>query len=373
MFDPAAIPATARLYLRPEQLVDSPVGCDGTVARIAGGLGWCAAYELIAAIDGRRVVQASVPVAALPGLLAKLPEPQAARLRALAERISAPRSPLKLGERVLRFDQPLVMGIVNVTPDSFSDGGAHADPAAAGRAGFDMATAGAALIDIGGESTRPGAKPVWEGDEIARVVPAIAALAPSGTPIAIDTRKAAVMEAALAAGAHMVNDVAALLWDDRALGVVAEAGCPVVLMHSPDPAKGADGEGRYRDVLLDVFDWLEARIDAVVAGGVARERILVDPGIGFGKSLADNLALLGGIGLLHGLGCAILLGASRKRMIGALSNEAPAEARLGGSLALALHGAQQGVQLLRVHDVPETVQALRVWRGLRDAALSAVR
>ena len=194
-------------------------------------------------------------------------------------------------------------------------------------------------------------------------------MARSGTLVSIDTRKAGVMEAALAAGAHIVNDVSALLWDDRALDVVARAGCPVVLMHAGDPRQGADGGRGYGDVLIEVYDWLAARIDAVVAAGIDRARIIADPGIGFGKSLSDNLALLNGLALFHGLGVPLLLGASRKRIVGALSNEAPADQRLGGSLALALRGAELGVQLLRVHDVPETVQALRVWRGLRDAAL----
>ena len=268
----------------------------------------------------------------------------------------------------------LVMGILNVTPDSFSDGGAHGDdPQALARIGFDMGVGGAALVDVGGESTRPGAQAVWEGDEIARVEPVVRALAATGTPVSIDTRKAAVMTAALAAGATMVNDVAALAWDERAPGVVAAAGCPVVLMHTPDPASGPHAGGGYGDVAIDVFDWLEARVDAVVAAGVDRTRILIDPGIGFAKSLADNLTLLNALTLFHGLGCAIVLGASRKRLIGALSNEAPVDQRLGGSLTLALHGANAGVQLLRVHDVPETAQALRVWRGLRDAALTSRR
>jgi dihydropteroate synthase len=236
-------------------------------------------------------------------------------------------------------------------------------------AGVDMAAAGATLIDLGGESTRPGAATVWEGDEIARVLPVAERLVASGALVSVDTRKAAVMEATLAAGAHIVNDVSALLWDDRAPGVVAQSGCPVVLMHSPDPTAGGHGHGGYGNVLTDVFDWLEARIAAVVAGGVERSRIVVDPGIGFGKTLAENLALLNGLALFHGLGCPILLGASRKRLIGALSNEAPAGQRLGGSIALAVRGAEAGVQILRVHDVAETVQSLKVWRGLRDQAL----
>ena len=195
-------------------------------------------------------------------------------------------------------------------------------------------------------------------------------LARAGAIVSVDTRKAAVMEATLAAGAHIVNDVAALLWDDRALDVVAKSGCPVVLMHSPDPKKGGHGDGGYTNVLTDVFDWLETRIAAVVAGGVDRSRVIVDPGIGFGKTLAENLALLNGLAIFHGLGCPIMLGASRKRTIGALSGEAPADRRLGGSIALAMKAVEQGAQIVRVHDVFETVQALRVWRGLRDQALT---
>ena len=345
-------------FLRPTQFVDTPVTQpDGTVARLAGGMQWFAAYEVIE--PARRE---TLPLTNLADL--------GERGAALHAAITVPRPPLTLGARTLRFDQPQVAGILNVTPDSFSDGGAHAeDPAAAAAAGMDMAAAGAALIDLGGESTRPGAPLVWEEDEANRVVPVVERLAAAGALVSVDTRKAVVMERALAAGAAIVNDVAALLWDKRALEVVARAGCPVVLMHSPDPEKGGHGEVRYGDVLHDVLAWLEARIAAVVAGGVDRSRIIVDPGIGFGKSLADNLALLNGLAAFHSLGCPILLGASRKRLIGALSNEAPATERLGGSLALALKGAEAGVQLLRVHDVAETVQALRVWRGLRDRAL----
>ncbi|MCW3835159.1 dihydropteroate synthase [Sphingomonas canadensis] len=361
-----------RHYLRPTQFVDTPVGRDGEVARLAGGLLWFAAWEVIVADDGRRVAQRSVPVAALAD------QPEADVLLPVAARVTAPRAPLTLGERVLRFDQPQAMGILNVTPDSFSDGGAHAgDPEGAAAAGVDLGAAGAALIDVGGESTRPGAETVWEGEESARVVPVIERLARSGAAISIDTRKAGVMEAALAAGAHVVNDVSALLWDPRSIEVVARAGCPVVLMHAADPKRGAEGaKGAYAagaggDPLLDTYDWLEARIEAVVSAGVARDRIVVDPGIGFGKQLAEDLALLNGLALFHGLGCPLLLGASRKRIVGALSNEAPVAQRLGGSLALALKGAELGAQWLRVHDVFETAQALRVWRGMRDAALTA--
>ncbi len=346
------------MHLRPVHFVDAPFAYpEGTVVRLAGGLQWFAAYEISG--DGPRRV---VPVAEVAAL--------GERAALLHARFTSPRAPLALGERVLRLDQPQVAAILNVTPDSFSDGGAHRDdPAAAAAAGMAMAAAGAALIDVGGESTRPGAALVWEEDEARRVVPVVERLARAGALVSVDTRKAPVMEAALAAGAAIVNDVSALMWDERALDVVVRSAAPVILMHSPDPKAGGHGRVRYDDAVADVFDWLEARVEAVVTAGVDRARVIVDPGIGFGKSLADNLALLNGLAMFHGLGCAVMLGASRKRLIGALSNEAPVERRLGGSVALALRGAEAGVQLLRVHDVAETVQALRVWRGLRDRAL----
>ncbi len=326
--------------------------------RLAGGLQWFTAYQVVTDDGARR----TVPVAEIDTL--------GARAVQLHAHIVAPRPPLMVGPRTLRFDQPQVMGILNVTPDSFSDGGAHGDdPAGAADAGMAMLAAGAALVDLGGESTRPGAATVWEGDEIARTRPVVERLARAGALVSIDTRKAAVMEAALAAGAGIVNDVSALLWDTDAPALIARAGCPVVLMHSPDPDKGGHGRMTPGDPVGTVFEWLERRVAAVMAAGVPRERIVVDPGIGFGKSLAENLALLNGLAAFHGLGCPVLLGASRKRLIGALSNEAPVDQRLGGSIALALKGAEAGVQLLRVHDVAETVQALRVWRGLRDRAL----
>ena len=360
----------ARLHLRPTAFIEAPFGCDGQALRLAGGLLWFAGVEALAAEGGRRTATALVPVAALDRFVDALPGDHPDMARALLARLTAPRAALQLGARTIRLDQPQAMAILNLTPDSFSDGGRAGDPAAAAAQAVTMAAEGAALVDIGGESTRPGAPAVWEGDEIARVVPVIERLAASGVALSIDTRKAAVMEAALAAGAHMVNDVSALEWDDRTLPLAAAAGVPVVLMHHRGTPETMQGEARYDDALIEVYEWLEARVAAVEAAGVPRARILVDPGIGFAKALRHNLAIVNGLSLFHGLGCGIVLGASRKRLVGALSNEAPVEKRLGGSLALALAGAAQGAQLLRVHDVPETVQALRVWRGLRDAALS---
>jgi dihydropteroate synthase len=215
---------------------------------------------------------------------------------------------------------------------------------------------------------------VWEGDEIKRVIPAIERAVLMGAAVSVDTRRAGVLEAGIAAGAHVINDVSALRHDPRSIELAASSGLPVILMHAPGPVdKSADdlhADAAYRNVVFEVFDWLGAARDRAVAGGVARERIILDPGIGFGKSLADNLALLNALPLFHALGQPLLLGASRKRSIGALSHEAPAHRRLGGSVALAVAGMNAGVQLLRVHDVFETVQARNVWRGVRDAALT---
>lgn len=369
------MPPHARLYLKPTWYVPTPIGLpDGSVARMGNGLIWFQGYELSAFDGARRIARVVVPVAGFDAAIAGLPDALAERAQRLAANISAIRAPVTLGDRTIRFDAPQVMAILNVTPDSFSDGGKHVgDPQAAADAGFAMAAAGAALIDVGGESTRPRAAKVWEGDEITRIAPVIERLATAGVPVSVDTRKAAVMEAALDAGAAIINDVSALAHDSRSLEVVVRAGCPVILMHAPsagdDPHDNPQG---YGDVVADVFDHLEARIAVCEAAGIARDRIMIDPGLGFGKSLADNLALVNGLATFQGLGVPLLFAGSRKRLIGALSNEAPAADRLGGSIALAFRAAQQGAQMVRVHDVRESVQALHLWRGLADAGLSAV-
>ena len=352
-----------RTLIRPTGFVDSPFGHDGKVARLAGGLNWFGLVELIKIDGNKRVSTEIVPV---EGIEKCLDETMAADWA----RIVAPRAALQLGERTVRLDQPQVMGIINATPDSFSDGGSYADASAAAEAGAIMAAEGAAIIDVGGESTRPGATTVWEEDEIGRVLPVIKQLASGGNAVSIDTRKAGVMSAAVGVGARMINDVSALTWDPQAAEAVAKADVPVVLMHHQGDPQTMQSDPRYDDVLVDVYLWLEDRIAAAEEGGIARDKILVDPGIGFGKTVAHNLELMNGLALFHGLGCPIVLGASRKRMIGALSNEAPADQRLPGSITLAIKAVEQGAQIIRVHDVPETVQALKVWRGLRDAALT---
>jgi dihydropteroate synthase len=352
-----------RTLLRPTAFVDSPFGHDGKVARLAGGLNWFAAVELIAIEGNKRTSSELVPAGAIEG---RFDDDMAAQWKAL----TAPRPPLQLGQRIVRLDQPQVMGIVNATPDSFSDGGQHADAAAAAEAGARMAAEGAAIIDVGGESTRPGARSIWEGDEIERIVPVIRQLAGGGAAVSADTRKADVMTAAVEAGARMINDVSALTYYARSAEVAASLNVPVVLMHHRGPPEVMQDDPRYDDVLVEVYLWLEERIAAAVEAGVAREHILVDPGFGFGKTVAHNLELMNGLALFHSLGCPLVVGPSRKRTIGALSAEAPTDKRLGGSIAFALKAAEPGAQIVRVHDVFETVQALRVWRGMRDQALT---
>ncbi len=253
-----------------------------------------------------------------------------------------------------------VMGIVNVTPDSFSDGGRLTTVEAAVAHGLRLVEQGADILDIGGESTRPGADPVDEADEIARVTPVIEGLrARWAGPISIDAMKPAVARAAVAAGATMWNDVTALGFAPDSLATAAELGCDVVLMHMQGEPRTMQAEPRYEDVVAEVTAWLSARADAAMAAGVARERIWLDPGIGFGKTAAHNLALTANLDRLAATGFPVLYGASRKRTIQTIDPTAtdPGD-RLGGSLALALAAAGKGAAILRVHDVRETVQAL---------------
>lgn len=328
------------IYLRP--LVQSGAARPKGAVPLAGGGLWFSSVERLERGRAGEVVPASEAGAALAAL-------------------TAPRADFA----GLSMAVPRIMGILNVTPDSFSDGGrflAAGDALAQARA---MA-AGADILDIGGESTRPGAEPVAIEEEIARTAPVIAALRAGGldTPISIDTRKAAVAAAALDAGAQVVNDVAALTYDPALGPLVAARGAPVILMHHQGTPETMQADPRYDDVLLDVYDWLAERLAAALALGIPRERIALDPGIGFGKTVQHNLALLRGLSLFHGLGCPVLLGASRKRFIGSIGGGAEAQARMPGSVAVALAGVAQGVQMIRVHDVAETRQALLLWQAI---------
>ncbi|WP_066552193.1 dihydropteroate synthase [Croceicoccus bisphenolivorans] len=371
-----------KLYIQPLTFAPSPQAVEGAdempgAIRLAGTMCYARDFALIVRsnaghLQSRQVVAAPDVAAALAGLPDPLIEEGERQWSNL--RMAHPPLDLQFGDgtgRTIRLDQPQVMGILNVTPDSFSDGGSFDDDVdTAVSRGVDMLEAGAAIIDVGGESTRPGASTIWEGDEIRRVIPTVERLANGGAAVSIDTRKAAVMEAALESGARIINDVSGLQYDPRSADVAADSGCPVIIMHTPGKGDDLHAGAKYQNVVLDVFDVLRERRDFALKAGVKRDNIILDPGIGFGKSVTENLALINALPLFHALGQPLLLGVSRKRFIGALSNEAPAERRLGGSLAVATMAADMGVQILRVHDAAETVQAMHVWRGLRDGALT---
>ncbi len=359
-----------RLYVRPCGFVDGPLADPAAAQRLAGGAIWFSQVQLILRVKGARAHSVLMPVKESAVWSALLGEAIAGQFSESWARLISMRAPLDVSGKLLGFTKPLVMGILNVTPDSFSDGGRFKDSGEAVEAAHAMMKAGAAIIDCGAESTRPGAKMVWEGDEIARLQPVLERLKGSSGWLSADTRKANVMRMALDNGAQIINDVSGLLHEPDSLGVVAAAQCPIIIMHMQGDPQTMQRQPEYDDALLDVYDWLEARIVTCEASGILRHHIIIDPGIGFGKSLRHNLDILNGLSLFHSLGCVILLGVSRKTFIGALSNEETADARFPGSLAAALHGLNQGVQILRVHDVVETVQAVKIWLGLKDAAVT---
>lgn len=327
-------------YFRPILSLD-PARPEGALT-LGAGWAWFAHIEVLRRGAAPRVIPAhEAPAAALAAL-------------------TAPRAPLA----GLDMSAPRLMGIVNVTPDSFSDGGDFTRVEVARDHALAMVGAGCDILDIGGESTRPGAALVPVGDEIARVVPVIEAIRETcGAPISIDTRKAPVARAAFDAGADLINDVAAMRFDPEMAPLAAARGAPICLMHAQGDPETMQADPRYADVLLDVYDDLDERVAAALAAGIAPDQIVVDPGIGFGKTLDHNLALLVRISLFHGLGCPVLLGASRKRFIGTLGDAPEAKDRAPGSIAVALHGFAQGVQITRVHDMTETAQARALWRA----------
>lgn len=310
---------------------------------LAGGWTWFSHVEVLS----RGVAPRVIPLEEAPeGVLATMTAPRAAI------------GPLDMG-------RPHIMGILNVTPDSFSDGGSHDGPEAALLRAREMAEQGATLIDIGGESTRPGAVEVPVDEEIRRTAPVIAAVSEAlDVPISIDTRKAFVAESALDAGALMVNDVAGFTFDPALAPLCGARSAPVCVMHAQGDPETMQDNPQYEDVLLDVYDYLEGRIAALEAAGIPRAAIVTDPGIGFGKTMAHNLALMARLSLFHSLGCPVLLGASRKGFIKVIGKAPEPEDRVGGSVAVALEGVAQGVQIVRVHDVDDTRQGLHLWQAV---------
>jgi dihydropteroate synthase len=353
---PARLEETGRVYLTPGPASSNAMAAGVWKVAIRNGEGIRRAIVTARALRDWGSRQAPVVQERIDDLI----------LRFAERRTRTPRIDLSV---------PVVMGIINATPDSFSDGGAHEDAAGAVEHGRRLADAGARILDIGGESTRPGANPVTPEEEISRVLPVIQGLQDlrrqtSCIALSIDTRHASVMRAALGAGVDMINDVSALTNDPESLSIAAGSDADIVLMHMQGDPRTMNRAPSYADVSLDVFDYLEARINACVAAGIDRQRLIVDPGIGFGKRGPENLTILREIGLFRGLGCPVLLGASRKGFGDHTQALAP-RGRLPTSLAAATVAVFQGVQIFRVHDVAETRQALDICRKVALAAASS--
>lgn len=354
---------TVSFYLQPLDLA-APGALPPDSPPLAGGPLHFARLAVTWRDEGAVVAREQIRPSDLAAVLAARDPALAADGRQRLERLTAPR-PRLAG---LDLDRPRIMAVVNVTPDSFSDGGDRFDPGRAAADGLAMGEAGAAIMDVGGESTRPGAAAVPEAEELRRTIAVVRALADQGLVVSIDTRRARVMAEALAAGARIINDVTALAGDPASLEVAAGSDAAVVLMHMQGEPRTMQQDPSYADAALDIHDFLAQRVAACEAAGIARGRLALDPGIGFGKTVAHNLEILDQLALYHDLGCPLVLGVSRKSFIAKLSHGEAPKARLAGSLAAALAGLDRGVQIFRVHDVEETRQAIAVWRAIQGRA-----
>ena len=361
------VPAALLGWLRPLGIVRGSIAARAVAAGLGAPLaGGSAAFTMVEALARRPDGGIDSALAPLARLLAwaEAGDPQvAAHVRARLDALGAQR-PAWAG---LALARPLVMGIVNVTPDSFSDGGAFVEAGRAVAHARALIGAGADIIDIGGESTRPGAEPVAPEEEIRRIAPVIEPLVRSGAVVSVDTRHATVMAMALAKGARIINDVTALGGDPQSLGVVARAGASVVLMHMQGEPRTMQVAPSYALASLDVLEALAVRVAACERAGIPRARIVIDPGIGFGKAPEHNLEILGRLALFHALGTGVMIGVSRKSLVGRVA-EAPVNERVPGSLAGALHALEEGVQIVRVHDVAETKQAVAFWQAMAEGA-----
>ena len=341
-------------YLIPRGLISGPSAARATEAGIALALaGGPLAFATAEAIERKAGEEGHRRTIALAEARGFAPD--------LIEGLTRPRAPWA------GFDlkRPLIMGVVNVTPDSFSDGGDFAEASHAIDHARALLAAGADIVDVGGESTRPGAQPVAPEDEAARVLPVVRALAHAGAMVSIDTRHAAVMDQAVEAGAWIINDVTALTGDPDSARVAAKSGAAIVLMHMLGEPLTMQADPRYADVTCDLLDYFAARLAALEMLGVARARVAVDPGIGFGKTVQHNLRLLDELAAFHVFGCPVLLGASRKSFIGRLSKDETPKQRVAGTLAAHQAGFDRGAQIVRVHDVAEAFQARAIWSAVQ--------
>lgn len=360
----AALTPEHSLYIQPVDLIRgepaSALVAQGEALHLAGGPLAFSNVELLWRRPGERVERDVVAVRDLREALADADFAVADGAAGLLSNLSRSRSPFA----GISLHRPRIMGVINVTPDSFSDGGLYASASAAIDHGKRLWEEGADFIDVGGVSTRPGADPVSIQDELDRVMPVVEGLSGLPVPISIDTRSSAVMQRAIAAGAAIINDTSALSAGPESIEVASNLRAPVVLMHCLGEPKTMQDAPCYEDVACDIYDYLDKRVAACCAGGIDRTQIMVDPGIGFGKTVGDNVELLRNLALLHCLGVGLLIGVSRKSFIGALSTSAPADNRLPGSLAAALWVLHLGAQVIRVHDVADTKQATAVWNAI---------
>lgn len=353
---------TSQYYIEPLGITRGLNLLDDVTMEILGGALRCFAVRIITR-DFDQISSETIPVSGLGVYLSTLEDKKKEQVWKLIDNLAAKRS----GILNLEFNKPIIQGVLNVTPDSFSDGGKFENLDEAINQAQLMIDAGCDIIDVGGESTKPGAKPVTIDEELNRVIPVIEKLSGKSTLISIDTRNAEVMDAAvLKAGANIINDVSALEHDPDSIKVASETGVPVILMHTQGTPENMQNNPEYSNAVLDIYDYLEARIRHCVSKGIDKSKIIVDPGIGFGKTVEHNIQILKYIALFHGLGVPLLIGVSRKSFIGKVSGEEQAEKRVAGSVAAAQDCIQNGVQIVRVHDVVETAQAFSIIEKIRQ-------
>ena len=354
---------TDKIYVQPLGLVRGPIHCDRVFKNLTGGNIYFAAVRIISHTK-QGLEEKIVSIVDLDNFFKKKSTTVAEKIKTILNNIESPRGALMLNNgSVIGWKKPVIQGVLNVTPDSFSDGGQYSDIELARPHAHEMISAGADIIDIGGETTKPGAQSVSIKSEKDRVLPVIKTLATLNFPLSIDSRNAEVMNDAIQNGAHIINDVSALGHDLKSIGVVKKEDVPIILMHAQGAPEIMQNNPQYSHILLDIYDYLESRIKMCIDAGIDKNKIIADPGIGFGKTVDHNLEILNGLSIFHGLGVPLLVGTSRKSFIGKITGEKVAENRVSGSIAAMLLCLEQGVQIVRVHDVEQAAQAISVWNA----------
>ena len=354
---------TDKIYVQPLGLVRGPIHCDRVFKNLTDGNIYFAAVRIISRTK-QGLEEKIVSIVDLDNFFKKKSSTVAEKIKTILNNIESPRGALMLNNgSVIGWKKPVIQGVLNVTPDSFSDGGQYSDIELARPHAHEMISAGADIIDIGGETTKPGAQSVSIKSEKDRVLPVIKNLATLNFPLSIDSRNAEVMNDAIQNGAHIINDVSALGHDLKSIGVVKKEDVPIILMHAQGAPEIMQNNPQYSHILLDIYDYLESRIKMCIDAGIDKNKIIADPGIGFGKTVDHNLEILNGLSIFHGLGVPLLVGTSRKSFIGKITGEKVAENRVSGSIAAMLLSLEQGVQIVRVHDVEQATQAISVWNA----------